>query len=203
MSQPQVAKSDILRFLSGNGMVDYAVALTLAVTPIGASADTLFKCKDADGQVHFQDAKCVPTQGVSSRELKVAPAIKATQTPKESEGAFVLINVDSHNAYRVLGLVNDMPVQMLVDTGASFVAIPSALAAKTGVGCESAVRVSTANGTSTICKSKIKSLRIGNMVLPNVDAVVLPNAQEVLLGQSALNRLKVEQSKGVLRLSTQ
>jgi hypothetical protein len=40
------------------------------------------------------------------------------------------------------------------------------------------------------------------MVLPDVEVVIMNNLNVVLLGQSALGRLKVEQSNGEIRLST-
>jgi predicted aspartyl protease len=53
-----------------------------------------------------------------------------------------------------------------------------------------------------ICTGIVDSLQIGGITLSNVEAVVMPDMNDVaLLGQTALRRLNVEQANGQIRLS--
>lgn len=178
-------------------------AMLLAVTATAAFANTVFKCKGSDGLFHYQGSKCFQEQEISSWEATV-PAVKTASVEKrELPSEAVVIQEGAFQSYRVRGYLNDIATTMLVDTGASFVAIPSGLADKLGLGCKSLVVVNTANGRTKNCRSTVKTLRIGNFVLPDIDVIVIAadSFAEVLLGQSALRRLKVEQESGEIRLT--
>ena len=169
-----------------------------------AIADTIFKCKGSDGVVRYQGAKCLRTEDAVSWVAKSSSLVKVAAQGGGSEtgSSFLLVRIDAFKAYRLPGWINGMATDMVVDTGASLVAVPSRLAQQLGLQCNSFVAMSTANGVTRNCKSVIHSLRIGQMELPDVEAVVMENLNVVLLGQSALGRLKMEQARGEIRLST-
>ncbi len=172
--------------------------------PIGAEADTVFKCKGADGNLHYQSTKCAQAEEVSSWGARSSSTVQVVEGEAggESGTAFVVVRKNAFNAYWLRGSINGTSVAMVVDTGASFVSIPFPLAKQLGLRCYSQVAMSTANGITQNCKSVVRSVQIGSMVMPDVEVVIMNYLNVVLLGQSALGRLKVEQSNGEIRLST-
>ena len=80
---------------------------------------------------------------------------------------------------------------MLVDTGASMVALPASDALRLGINYKIGQRitVNTANGVAAAYRIKLDSVKVGDIELRQIDAVIhetgLPYA---LLGMSFLNR---------------
>jgi aspartyl protease family protein len=59
----------------------------------------------------------------------------------------------------------------------------------------------TANGTITMRAVSLASVRIGDVEVPNVDAVIVPQGMPfVLLGNSFLRRFQIRQENDILRL---
>jgi aspartyl protease family protein len=89
---------------------------------------------------------------------------------------------------------NGTPVRFLVDTGASLVALTLEDARAAGLDpatlSYSAV-MSTANGTARAAPVRLRSLRLGQLELEDVNAVVMERPMAVsLLGMSFLERLQ-------------
>lgn len=105
------------------------------------------------------------------------------------------------------GEINGRPVQFLIDTGATDVAVPGDLADSLGLRRGQPVTVSTANGSSRGFRTTLDRLQLGDIVLHDVRALVAPGLEgdEVLLGMSAMKQLEFTQRGGVLllRQSTQ
>ena len=84
---------------------------------------------------------------------------------------------------------------MMVDTGASLVALSAEDAAKVGIrpnpGAYSRP-ISTANGNVMVAPVRIRELRVGDIAVRDVEAVVVPEGRlgTSLLGMSFLRRLK-------------
>ncbi len=102
-------------------------------------------------------------------------------------------------------LVNGVPVQMLVDTGASEVVVSASTAARLGlVPSRGSKRVmQTANGRSTASLTILRTVSLDGLYMNDVEALILaPEAGDVnLLGASFLKRLSsVEQRSGMLIL---
>ncbi len=86
------------------------------------------------------------------------------------------------------------PVTVLIDTGASMVAMSYADADKAGLhpfSLDYTVPVSTANGVVKAALTKLKRVEIDNIVVYDVDAIVMPQGvlKGTLLGMSFLSRL--------------
>ncbi|MCX2724154.1 retropepsin-like aspartic protease family protein [Roseibium salinum] len=102
--------------------------------------------------------------------------------------------------------LNGQPVDMLVDTGASYAVLPQSVAEHIGIFLtESDFKypAQTANGTVYGARTLIDSLRIGSIRLRNVEAHVLKDAslRTPLLGMSVLNELRrFDMSGGTLVL---
>ena len=101
------------------------------------------------------------------------------------------------------GSINDVPVTLLVDTGAGQVALPEELAARLGLRKMYPGEVKTAGGNSYAWATDIEKLKIGALVFRNIRAVILPDMEEqvVLLGMNALERLHFTQRAGEMVLS--
>ena len=92
------------------------------------------------------------------------------------------------------GSINGRPVQFMVDTGASVVAIGQGEADRLGLNYKSGrqVMMNTANGAAPGWLFKINTLRVGDVVAYEVDTVVTPAAMPaILLGNSFLNRFNM------------
>lgn len=114
----------------------------------------------------------------------------------------VVLDANAQGHYVVDGRINGRPVTLLVDTGATDVAVPTALAERLGLPKEGGVISQTANGAVAGWRSKLASLRIGGIQLRDVPATVLPGMGDdtVLLGMSALKHLELVQRDRQLTL---
>lgn len=109
--------------------------------------------------------------------------------------------------YLVQGFVNRQPVQFLLDTGASWVSFNARQAKKLGINYRyegTPGWASTANGQVRIYRLKLKTVRVGEIELHNVDAAVMDGSSPTtaLLGMSFLSRVKMEHEGEVLMLQT-
>jgi aspartyl protease family protein len=89
--------------------------------------------------------------------------------------------------------VNGAPVRMLVDTGATLVALTPADARAAGINPASLVfngHAQTANGTARMAQATLREIRIGQLSIYDVRASVLENLDISLLGMSFLGRLQ-------------
>lgn len=100
------------------------------------------------------------------------------------------------------GLINGKAVHFLLDTGATDVAIPESLARDLSLERGAPVTLSTANGRTQGYRTRLDSLQLGDILLRDVRALVVPglDGQQVLLGMSALKRLEFTQRGGTLLL---
>lgn len=116
------------------------------------------------------------------------------------------LNSSRNGHYRVHGQIDGQRVTFLLDTGATDVAVPEALAGQLGLSKGAPVQVNTANGRVTARRTRLTSLQLGDIVLHDVSALIAPGltGDEVLLGMSALKQLEFSQKGGtlVLRQST-
>lgn len=104
--------------------------------------------------------------------------------------------------YVAPGTINGEPVQFLVDTGATDVNIPAAVASHLGLESGRPARAYTANGTITVYQTMLDSVRLGNIVRRNVRASINPGmgGNTVLLGMSFMQDLELTQRGDTLTL---
>ena len=135
-----------------------------------------------------------------AEEADAKPAVRPTSGYRETA-----IEADAGGQYTTEALINGMPVRMMVDTGATFVAISASTASRLGLtpGPGRKWRIKTANGESVASPVVLDTVSFGGLYMKDVQALILaPEAGEAnLLGASFLKRLvSVEQRDGMLIL---
>jgi len=95
--------------------------------------------------------------------------------------------------YVSTGTINGQKAVFLLDTGATYVAIPEQLARQFNLKKGRIIAISTANGRSNGYQTNIHELSLGQIHLSNIKAIITPNLQEILLGMSVLKQLEFTQ----------
>jgi aspartyl protease family protein len=108
--------------------------------------------------------------------------------------ASVTLKADGRGHYMVQGQINGGTIRMLLDTGATMIALSAADALRLGIDYRKGQPgiVNTANGSAPVYRVKLDTVKVGDIELNQVDALVqetgLPFA---LLGMSFLNRTEM------------
>jgi aspartyl protease family protein len=130
-------------------------------------------------------------------QLSTLPA-RAGPAPRE-----VVISAGPGGHFVAGGAINGRAARFMVDTGATLVAIGRDDAVRMGLDLQSARRsiTQTANGPVPVQTLTLASVRVGEVELANVPAVVLPTPMPyVLLGNSWLGRFQMRRDNDVMRL---
>ncbi|MEN8205759.1 MAG: TIGR02281 family clan AA aspartic protease [Pseudomonadota bacterium] len=98
--------------------------------------------------------------------------------------------------YTTVGSINGLPVSFLVDTGATQVAMSGSQARRLGIDYHVTGRpaeVTTASGVERAWSVTLDSVKVGDLEVRNVSAVVLDGAlpKVTLLGMSYLGRMEI------------
>jgi aspartyl protease family protein len=106
------------------------------------------------------------------------------------------LTADARGHFVVDGQINGGAVRFLVDTGATSISLSSADASRLGIDYRKGQPglMGTANGTVVAYRVKLDTVRIGDIVVNNVDAAVMEGSQMpfALLGMSFLNRMEMK-----------
>ncbi len=118
---------------------------------------------------------------------------QAVNTPKPIGGTVVL-KAASNGHYYTRAMINGRPIKVVVDTGASVVALPYEDARALNVlppPSAFTLPMQTANGVAKGARVTLLDVRLGSIRLSHVEAVVMPKGQlsVTLLGMSFLGRL--------------
>lgn len=101
------------------------------------------------------------------------------------------------------GSINGRPARFMVDTGATLVALGRDDAQRMGIDLSGGrtAMTHTANGPVPVLVITLNSVRVGDVELYNVGAMVVPQPMPmVLLGNSFLSRLSMRRDSDVMRL---
>lgn len=106
----------------------------------------------------------------------------------------ITIAADHNGQYNTIAEIEGQRIAMLVDTGASVIALRHEDALRLGVSpmpSDFTVRISTANGEIRAARTTLRAVRIENMTVRDVSAVVMPQGalSKSLLGMSFLRKL--------------
>jgi aspartyl protease family protein len=118
--------------------------------------------------------------------------------------AQVTLPPDGRGHYITQGQINGGTVTMMVDTGASMISIPATDAIRLGISYKNGKvgAVSTANGVVPAYMVTLNSVKIGDVELRQVNALVQESGLPfILLGMSFLSRTDMRSEGGQLILS--
>jgi aspartyl protease family protein len=116
-------------------------------------------------------------------------------------GNIVILKRGLDGHYRSEALINGTKVNVLVDTGATGVAISQNVADKLQLKSINAIRTNTANGDSIGYMVRLESVQLGGVSANNVAAMIAPGLDgDVLLGMSFLGRMDVRLYKGEMTI---
>ena len=108
----------------------------------------------------------------------------------------VTLTADTRGHFLTVGSINGGSVRFLVDTGATYVTMPASEARRLGINYLQGQRgpMQTANGVVAAYRVKLDTVRIGDIEINNVDAVVGESVAMgvTLLGMSFLNRMEMK-----------
>jgi aspartyl protease family protein len=143
-------------------------------------------------------------------ERKAAAGAPASAKPAVASeattlaGGKVRIESDGRGHFIAKARMNGRPMEVLVDTGATAIAITKSTARRLGLKLaekDFRHKVKTANGETSAALATIDTVEIGKIRVQNVEAIVLADSDlsATLLGMSFLNRLaRFEVSGGAL-----
>ena len=125
-------------------------------------------------------------------------------TPSEGGATQVVLTAGTGGHFLTTGSINGKSVRFLVDTGATFVSMGASEADRLGINYRNGQQgiSQTANGPMTIYRVLLRTVRIGEVQVYDVEAVVGSMPMDfVLLGNSFLNRFQMKRENDSLTLS--
>lgn len=124
-------------------------------------------------------------------------------TPSAGGGTRLVLPMGPGGHFSSAGSINGRPVMFMVDTGASVVALSQSEAERIGLDYRKAPRglVQTANGAVPVHSVRLASVRVGDVLVYDVPAVVMPaQMPQVLLGNSFLSRFQMKRDNDTMTL---
>ena len=142
--------------------------------------------------VEFEGRKRVLLQGQHYRSAAA-----------RSDRELVTLAADSRGHFVTDGAVNGSSVRFLVDTGATSIVLPARDAERLGIDYRKGRRAitQTANGPVGVYRVNLTTVRLGDIELQAVDAVVIEQGLDIaLLGMSFLNRVEMKRDGATMTL---
>jgi aspartyl protease family protein len=109
-------------------------------------------------------------------------------------GNRIVLPADSRGHFMTQGTINGRTVNFMLDTGATAIGLSAADAQRIGLDFSKGqpIRMNTANGTALGYRVRLNSVRVGDVEVYDVDAVVSQEPMPyVLLGNSFINRFSM------------
>lgn len=165
------------------------------------------------GAATYMPSLLQETVDTAQENSQTEPALRAASAEMEEPprnplaGRKTTISPDRRGHYLAKAKLNGRSMKVLVDTGATLVAINESTARRIGIRLKSADfkhKVRTANGVTEVATAMIDEIAIGRVTVRDVRATVSRDEalSTVLLGMSFLNRLKkFEIASGTLVLT--
>ena len=109
-------------------------------------------------------------------------------------GSRIVLNADSRGHFMTAGAINGKPVSFMLDTGATAIAMSAADATRIGIDFQKGtpVQMNTANGVALGFRLRLASVRVGDVEVYDVEAIVSQQPMPyVLLGNSFIGRFSM------------
>lgn len=191
-------------------LLSFILMLLVLLSSTHASAES-YKWTDQWGDIHFTDDRTkipsgarVKVMGQGSSNLSLVNNPHKNLNNLAAEIPYSMVN----NSMIIQASVNGVAMRMILDTGASFVVIPPAIASRAGIVTEGKkkTKLATANGKVSAPQVFIDYLKVGSFSEEKIPAVVKNILKEDprlgLLGMSFLERFKfqIDQDRSLLLL---
>jgi aspartyl protease family protein len=152
--------------------------------------------------VALEDGRAVVEYG-GRRETLALGAAPGRVAPASTAPRQIVMPMGQGGHYTAIGMINGQVTSFLIDTGATSVALSQIEAEKLGLRYLNGKRTvtHTANGLVPAYMIDIASIRIGQVEVRDVSAIVIPGVMpHVLLGNSFLNRFQLRRENDVMTL---
>ena len=209
------APQELTRCVAGQQVVDREGKTGIIV----ADDNRLCQVKYADGQIYnwifwnlrlagAPDKSALATPGAGMPD-PAGPSSSTNIPPKSTvlrpaSNRILVFHADRRGHFSLTATVNGAPLRLVVDTGATLVALTLDDARAAGIGRSELVFnqiTHTANGTVRFAPVMLREIRIEQLSVDNVPAAVIENLEQSLLGMSFLKRLKsFEMREGALTI---
>ena len=172
--------------------IDGGALQTLAVGQKAAEGVVLLGV-DRDGATFEIDGQRL-TVGLGHARMKASTA-----------AASAMVTADEHGHFVTTGWVNGIPIRFAIDTGATFISLPAGEARRLGLDYHKGQKamMETANGIAPAYRIKLDTVRVGELTVNSVDAVVMEGDSPAigLLGMSFLNRMDIRREGEIMTLT--
>ena len=135
--------------------------------------------------------------------LRLGGGAKVAGSDGTGTGTRIVIPVGTGGHYGGLASINGHPVQYIVDTGATSIAMSADVASALGLdySASTAAAVMTANGAVATRRLTLNKVTIGDVTIFNVECMIVPQAMRVvLLGNSFLSHFQMHSDSDTLVL---
>jgi len=214
---PSAAPQELTRCVAGQQVIDKEGRSGVVV----ADDSKLCQVKYSDGQIYnwifwnlrptaapAEPGLATPTARAPDPTMVTPPSTSAAQALtvlRPSSNRTLVYRADRRGHFSLTAAVNGAPIRLVVDTGASLVALTLDDARAAGIGRSELVFnqvTQTANGRVRFAPVMLREIRIEQLAIENVPAAVIENLDQSLLGMSFLKRLKsFEMREGALTIS--
>lgn len=159
-------------------MPKFLLALMLLL-PLTAAAD-VYQWTDSQGRTHFSDK---PVPGSKVRQTSPVNTI-SIPAYNLSRNSMEMRFTEKNGTMFVKGEINGVPMSFVVDTGASLVTVPPAVARRAGIRTEGAriITLRTANGEVNAPMVSLPRIDVDGVSQNNVDATIHKISNDDYLG---------------------
>ena len=144
--------------------------------------------------VAMQGDQAVVESGGKRLTLRMDSPVSIGGAARSAGGTRIVLPADSRGHFMTQGTINGRTVNFMLDTGATAVALSLADAQRIGLDYAKGqpVQVNTANGVAAGWRVKLSSVRVGDVEVYDVDAIVSQQPMPfVLLGNSFIGRFSM------------
>ena len=135
--------------------------------------------------------------------LQLGAPVNLAATGGAANGTQIVLSAGPGGHFVTTGAINGKSVQFVVDTGATSVALSRDQAERIGLDYKSGRRgmAQSANGAVPVHAVRLASVRVGDVTVYDVEAMVVPAGMPmVLLGNSFLTRFQMKRENDRLTL---
>lgn len=170
----------------------------------GAEPQTVRVGEALDGVklISVQGDQAVVEIGGKKRPLRVGQHAIGAANPGDGSGK-ITMTADVQGHFYTTGNINGTSVRFLVDTGATMISLGASDARRIGLDFSRGQKgmIQTANGQAVVSKVQLDTVRVGDVTLHNVDALIHQNEMPIaLLGMSFLNRMEMQRDGSTMTL---